>query len=210
MKQKMNEEVELRAALNALGTVTLNEVRAFEEDLAALDATSKAEVEEFDSVASLLAFGASTAEPSADVWGKLCAVMEAEPKAQVAQTEDAQSANATVQETAAASLLTIRKDEGVWQKVHEGIFAKTLFQNVENGTTSYLVKFMPGAKTPLHRHPGREECTIVEGDFQVDGKDLRAGDYHCAMPGSIHERPYSIGGAIVLIVAEGQYQVLEK
>ncbi len=210
MKQKMNEEVELRAALNALGTVTLNEVRAFEADLTALDKASKAEFEEFDSVTSLLAFGASAAAPSADVWGKLCAVMDAEPKAQAAEAQEEPSANATIQETASASLLTIRKDEGVWQKVHEGIFAKTLFQNVENGTTTYMVKFMPGAKTPLHRHPGMEECTIVEGDFQVDGKDLRAGDYHCAMPGSVHDRPYSIGGAMVLIVAEGQYQVLEK
>lgn len=210
MKQERNEEVELRAALNALGTVTLNEARAFEEDLVPLDNVSKTAFEEFDAVANLLAFGANTAAPSADVWGKLCAVMDAEPKAQIVNAHAAQSANAPIQESASSSLLTIRKDEGVWQKVHEGIFAKTLFENIENGTTTYMVKFMPGAKTPLHRHPGREECTIVEGDFQVDGKDLRAGDYHCALPDSVHHRPYSINGAMVLIVAEGQYQVIEN
>jgi anti-sigma factor ChrR (cupin superfamily) len=206
MKQERNETVELRAALNALGTLTLTEARTFEDDLSALDKASKAEFEEFDSVATLLAFGASEVEPSADAWGKLCAVMDAEPKAQNAEP----STNSASQETVSSPLLTIRRDEGKWQPVSEGIFAKTLFENVEKGTTTYMVKFMPGAKTPLHRHPGIEECTILEGDFQADGKDLRAGDYHCAMPGSVHDRPYSIGGAMVLIVADGHYQVLEK
>jgi anti-sigma factor ChrR (cupin superfamily) len=210
MKQNLTEEVELRAALNALGTVTLNEVRAFEEDYAALDTTSKAELEEFDSVAGLLAFGASMAEPSANVWDRLCAVMDAEPKTQVASGQETPATGQATEEAAPAQLLTIRKDEGVWQPVHEGIFAKTLFKNVENGTTTYMVQFMPGARTPLHRHPGMEECMVIEGDFQVDGKDLRAGDYHCAMPGSIHDRPYSINGAMVLIVADGFYQVLES
>ena len=136
--------------------------------------------------------------------------MDAEPKAQVAKADEAQRANQTVQETISSSLLTIRKDEGEWQQVHEGIFAKTLFENVKNGTTTYVVKFTPGAKTPLHRHPGMEECMVMEGDFQVDGKDLRAGDYHCAMPGSLHDRPYTIGGAMILIVADGHYEVLEN
>lgn len=209
MKQNLTEEIELRAALNALGTVTLNEARAFEEDLAFLDANNKAELEEFDSVANLLAFGVETVAPSDDVWNKLCAVMDAEPKAETA-TEKASGSKEIPEEVAAAPLVTVRKDEGVWQKVHEGIFAKTLFENVKNGTTTYMVQFMPGAKTPLHRHPGMEECMVIEGDFQVDGKDLRAGDYHCATPGSVHDRPYSNNGAMVLIVAEGFYQVLEN
>jgi anti-sigma factor ChrR (cupin superfamily) len=210
MKQNLTEEVELRAALNALGTVTLNEVRAFEDELAVLDSASRAQLQEFDAVANLLAFGGSNAEPSADVWGKLCAIMDAEPKARPGEAQPAQGVSQPVQQTAPAPLLTVRKEEGVWQQVHDGIFAKTLFQNVKNGTTTYMVKFMPGAKTPLHRHPGMEECMVIEGDFQVDGKDLRAGDYHCAMPGSIHDRPYSNNGAVVLIVADGFYQVLEN
>jgi anti-sigma factor ChrR (cupin superfamily) len=210
MKQNLTEEVELRAALNALGTVTLNEARAFEEELTVLDTASKAELQEFDAVARLLAFGGNNAEPSADVWSKLCAIMDAEPKAQVSEVQEVEVVSQPVQETAPAPLLTVRKEEGVWQQVHEGIFAKTLFQNVKNGTTTYMVKFMPGAKTPLHRHPGMEECMVIEGDFQVDGKDLRAGDYHCASPGSIHDRPYSINGAMVLIIADGFYQVLEN
>jgi anti-sigma factor ChrR (cupin superfamily) len=209
MKQNLTEEVELRAALNALGTVTLNEVRAFEEDLAVLDSASKAELQEFDAVAGLLAFGASTAEPSGEVWNRLCAVMDAEPRNSAGGAEKTPSARPLLEQAAASPLLTVRKDEGVWHPVHEGIFAKILFQNVKNGTTTYMVKFMPGAKTPKHRHPGMEECMVIEGDFQVDGKDLRAGDYHCASPGSIHESPHSLNGAMVLIVADGFYQVLD-
>src|SRR5215207_5116911 len=132
MKHNLTEEVELRAALNALGTVTLNEVRAFEEELAVLDAASKAELQEFDAVTNLLAFGGSHAEPSAEVWSRLCSIMDAEPKA---QPGEAQAVSQPIQETAPSPLLTVRKEEGVWQQVHEGIFAKTLFQNVKNGTT---------------------------------------------------------------------------
>jgi len=210
MKQNLTEEIELRAALNALGTVTLNEARAFEEELAILDTGSKAQLQEFDSVANLLAFGAETAAPSTDVWNRLCAVMNAEPKAEIANEQKTSLSKEMTGEVVPAPLVTVRKDEGVWQKVHEGIFAKTLFENVKNGTTTYMVQFMPGAKTPLHRHTGMEECMVIEGDFQVDGKDLRAGDYHCATPGSVHDRPYSNNGAMVLIVAEGFYQVLEQ
>jgi anti-sigma factor ChrR (cupin superfamily) len=205
MMGKIDENVELRAALNALGTATLNEARAFEEDFSALDAKSQMQLSEFDAVANLLAFAAADDEPSAGVWGKLCEVMDAEPKAQVAESAMQPQ---TIQALASSPLLTIRKDEGEYRQVAEGIFAKVLFENVKNGTTTYLVKFMPGARTPLHRHPGLEECTVIEGDFQVDGKDLRVGDYHCAMPGSVHDRPYSIQGATVLIVADGQYEVL--
>lgn len=210
MKQNLTEDVELRAALNALGTSTLNEARAFEEELTGLDSASKTELREFDAVANLLAFGASSAEPSAEVWGRLCAIMDAEPKAQTGATQESQAAAPATAEATPSPLLTVRKDEGVWQPVHQGISAKILFQNVKNGTTTYLVKFMPGAKTPKHRHPGMEECMVIEGDFQVDGKELRAGDYHCATPGSIHESPHSINGAMVLIVADGFYQVLDQ
>jgi quercetin dioxygenase-like cupin family protein len=208
MKQQLHDDVELRAALNALGTVTLNESRAFEEDLNALDEASKSELAGYGSVANLLAFGASEIEPPVGVWDKLCAVMEAEPKPRMAKAEGMEIAAQTIQQLASSPLLTVRKEEGDYLEVVEGIFVKVLFQNEKAGTTTYLVKFMPGARTPKHRHPGLEECMVVEGDFQVDGKDLRAGDYHCAMPGSVHDRPYSVNGATVLIVAEGQYEVL--
>ncbi|MBI3654724.1 MAG: cupin domain-containing protein [Acidobacteria bacterium] len=208
MTQKMNDDVDWRAALNALGTVTVNEARAFSEDLATFDADRLAEAKEFVAVANLLAFGAPEIEPSAGVWDKLCAVMETEPKSPAANAPAKETAPHQIAQLDSSALLTIRRDEGDYQQVSEGIFAKVLFENQRAGTTTYLVKFMPGAKTPLHRHTGLEECTVVEGDFQVDGKDLRAGDYHCAMPGSVHERPYSINGATVLIVAEGHYEVL--
>ena len=208
MKQLMNEEVAWRAALNALGTVTLNEARAFEEDLAALDEESLVDIAEYRAIADLLAFGAPPAEPPASAWDHLSAVIEGEPKAPPSSAQAPKAHQQTIEQLAKTSLLTVRKEEGQFQEVAEGIFAKVLFQNERAGTTTYMVKFMPGARTPRHRHPGLEECMVVEGDFQVDGKDLRAGDYHCAMPGSVHERPYSINGATVLIVAEGHYEVL--
>jgi anti-sigma factor ChrR (cupin superfamily) len=67
----------------------------------------------------------------------------------------------------------------------------------------------PNTKVSLHRHYGIEECVVIEGDFHVDGKDLSAGDYHCALLGTVHDRPRTTNGAMVLIVSSG-YEVLEQ
>jgi anti-sigma factor ChrR (cupin superfamily) len=210
MKRPLHEEVELRAALNALGTVTLNESRAFAEEFAALDEARKAELTEYDEVANLLAFGAPDAEPPAAVWDKLCAVMDGEPKQPSAKSAAAELAAETVQQFARSPLLTVRKEEGEWLELSQGIFVKPLFQNQDQGTSTYMVKMVPGARFELHRHRGVEECMMIEGDFHVDGKVLGPGDYHCAPPGSVHERPYTVGGNLFLVVSSALYESLEE
>ncbi|HEY9231113.1 MAG TPA: cupin domain-containing protein, partial [Blastocatellia bacterium] len=70
----------------------------------------------------------------------------------------------------------------------------------ETGTFTSLVKMLPGSTGTLHRHPGIEECIILEGDFHVAGSRLGPGDYHIAGTGSIHDKPYSIDGALLVII----------
>ncbi len=215
MTQKIDEDLEFRATLHALGTLTQNEARAFEERLEDLATEPHSELESFDDVVHLLGLASTDETPSTAVWEKLSAIMAAEPKG-VEMTEEepmvkvAAKAELSLDEVKQApALLTIRKDEGEWVEFSEGIFVKPMFQNQEQGTSTYMVKMIPGARFDLHRHRGVEECMMIEGDFHVDGKVLGPGDYHCALPGSIHERPYTVGGTLFLVVSSALYESLE-
>ena len=199
----MDDSLELKAALYALGTLTQNEARNFEESLEDADEVTRAELQEFDTVVELLGLSADDAIPSPEIGDRIAAFAAANPRP--AQPE----ATASLPEIAAHPFITIRREEGEWLQPYEGMFVKPVFENTKNGTTTYLLKMNPNTKVSLHRHAGIEECVVIEGDFHVDGKDLRAGDYHCALPGTIHDRPGTTGGALVLIVSGG-YEVLEQ
>ena len=94
----------------------------------------------------------------------------------------------------------MRKDEGQWFESSPGVLVKRLFENPETGTFTSLVRMLPGSIGTLHRHPGIEECIILEGDFHVAGSVLGPGDYHIAGAASVHDKPYSIGGTLLLII----------
>ncbi len=203
MTHKMDDTLELKAALYALGTLTQNEARNFAESLEDVAEASRAELQEFENVVELLGLSADDEMPSATVGERIAAFAAAHPRLVPPQE------TAALPEIAAHPFITIRRDEGEWLQPYEGVFLKPVFENKKNGTSTYLLKMNPNTRTTLHRHPGIEECVVIEGDFHVDGKDLSAGDYHCALEGSIHERPGTTGGALVLIVANG-YELLEQ
>ena len=213
----IDEDLELKATLHALGTLTQNEAHAFEESLEDLPAGSQTELESFDDVVHLLGLAATDEAPSTAVWERLSAFMQAEPNSNEAVAEETIDVAANpelsldeVKQAAPPALLTIRKDEGEWAEFSAGIFVKPMFQNQQQGTSTYMVKMIPGARFDLHRHRGVEECMMIEGDFHVDGKILGPGDYHCALPGSIHERPYTVGGTLFLVVSSALYESLEE
>ena len=194
----MDDTLESKAALYALGTLTQNEARSFEESLEELDDARRAELQEFEAVVQLLGLSADDDIPSPEVGEKIAAFAAAHPRPP-----------ASLPELAAHPSITIRRDEGKWLQPYEGLFVKPVFENTKNGTTTFLLKMNPNTKISLHRHYGFEECVVIEGDFHVDGKDLSAGDYHCALPGTVHDRPRTTNGALVLIVSGG-YEVLEQ
>ena len=193
-----DEDLEWRAAIYALGTMTLAEARAYEEDAERVGEGQPALHHKFGEVVELLGVAALDAEPPVSVRDRLEAFMAAEPR-----LPDPPPSPTT-------ELLTVRRNEGEWFEVTRGVLAKTVFQDPRKGSTSYLVRFAPGSNATLHRHPQVEECVVIEGDFHVDGKALGPGDYHCAMAGSIHDRPYSVGGALVMIIASEPMEVLER
>lgn len=208
MKDKPDTDTELKAALYALGTLTQMEARAYEEDAATCGEDLRASLDDFADVVELLSYAAEEAAPPAAVRDRLNELLTAEPRAYNPYAPPAKAATAPPQDL--PELLTVRRDEGRWFQLHQGVFVKSVFTDPRKGSTSYLVRFEPGAKSPLHRHPQVEECVVIEGDFHVDGKALGPGDYHCAMAGSTHDRPYTVGGALVMIIASEPYEQLEN
>jgi anti-sigma factor ChrR (cupin superfamily) len=100
---------------------------------------------------------------------------------------------------------SLRANEGKWTETAQGVFEKRLFSDEHRGTVTTLIKVMPGIKLPSHRHMGLEECLVIEGDFHVGSEEFGPGDYRCAMAGTIDETPFSINGALLLIVSQGSY-----
>ena len=58
-----------------------------------------------------------------------------------------------------------------------------------------------GSSYPGHLHGGVEECLVLEGDLQVEGEELRAGDYQRAEASSQHGTQWTKNGCLLLIVS---------
>ena len=177
-----------RAALYALGTLTQNEAHAFEDHLAGGCDDCIAELCASEQVTRSLALLEAEVEPPPRVFEQIVKFITQAPPPEPAASH------------AHGELTTVRKDEGQWFESSPGVMVKRLFENPETGTFTTLVRMLPGAVGTLHRHPGIEECIILEGDFHVAGSRLGPGDYHVAGAASLHDKPYSIGGGLLLII----------
>lgn len=95
--------------------------------------------------------------------------------------------------------VTVRADEGAWQRVTDEIEVKILAVDRESGMQTKLMRFAPGAELVSHPHSKLEECYVIEGDVQVGDLHLQAGDFHLAEAGSDHPVCVSQGGCLLLL-----------
>ena len=72
-----------------------------------------------------------------------------------------------------------------------------------------LLRGEPGATYPAHRHTGAEECYVIRGSLVIEGRLLRAGDFHHAEGGSHHGPLRTDEGVEVLLVAAASDYVPE-
>ena len=63
-----------------------------------------------------------------------------------------------------------------------------------------MIRAEPGAVYPSHKHHGAEECFVISGSVVIDGRVLRAGDFHHADEDSDHGEITTTEGADVLLV----------
>ena len=55
------------------------------------------------------------------------------------------------------------------------------------GAQTLLLKFEPGAKTPLHEHTGLEQTFVIEGSLTDHDGTVSAGNYAWRQAGSVHQ-----------------------
>jgi quercetin dioxygenase-like cupin family protein len=68
-----------------------------------------------------------------------------------------------------------------------GVTYTLLRMHGENEGATYLTRFAAGTRGGKHVHPGGEELLILEGECELNGVSMRAGDYMYTPPGEGHE-----------------------
>ncbi len=98
--------------------------------------------------------------------------------------------------------ITLRAREGNWVAIAQGVTRKMLRQDQVSGRMSYLIRMEPGTTVPNHGHAQVEECLVLEGDVLVGEQQMGAGDWHIALPGSIHHDFRTRSGCLLFIQSE--------
>ena len=97
---------------------------------------------------------------------------------------------------------TISASDGEWVETSvPGLRKKILAIDRARDRITMLLKGDPGARYPAHRHSGPEECFVISGSLVVEGRVLRAGDFHHAEGESDHGEIWTDEGMEVLLVA---------
>lgn len=207
----VDEEAAGRAALYALGALDSEEAREFEEHLAGGCAACAAELRDFEKVAQDLCLAAPEAEPPAGVRSRLLALVSEEGSELDADVShgDVHGDGPNLVHDIPPGFLVLRAGEGQWRPTDDaGVTFKLLFADEGRGTVTTLVRMSPGSRIRSHRHLGVEQCLVLEGDVRSGEIAMRAGDFNCSLPGSVHDELVSDGGALLLLVSPERYEPL--
>lgn len=85
---------------------------------------------------------------------------------------------------------------------------KVLFEDSRNDMSTILLRMGAGSIYPPHRHKGVEEVYVLEGELQVEGMELAAGDFCLSQPESVHQSTCSKSGCLLLLKTSKHDEVL--
>jgi anti-sigma factor ChrR (cupin superfamily) len=171
-------DIQALALADAIGALDPDERLELEARLAELSPGVRAEVGRLYEVSVDLAAGAPGDGPSPAVRDALLATI------------------------AAPSTRTITAAEGEWVTTPlPGVRIKVLSIDRLRDRVTMLLRAEPGARYPAHRHSGPEDCYVISGSVMVEGRRLRAGDFHHAEGDSDHGEQWTDEGAEVLLIA---------
>jgi anti-sigma factor ChrR (cupin superfamily) len=191
------EEFEARAALHALGALSPHESRVLEARLDEAPAEWAAEARDFESVVAYLALAAPEARPAPGLRARV-----------LSRAAESRRSGKRRRAHSAPPAINVRLGEIEWEPMAEGVLYKPLFYDREKQLVTTLVRMLPGASVPRHRHLGIEQCLVLEGDFRVGGEVYGPGDFQCVFEGSVHEDIRTETGALVMIIAPPEYLVV--
>jgi anti-sigma factor ChrR (cupin superfamily) len=194
--QKLTDEISEELTLYALGALDEVSSEKWETHLAMGCPVCRQELTEIQSTLAWLAYSVPVASPPAHSKARLFERIRASwaPAAEtrrVHQVIDFSSLDWQPSECPGVSFHRLRYDE-------------------KTGTIITLVKFQPRSTYPAHRHPGGEDCLILQGAFRDRRGEYRLGDYVYYEPGSVHHDLEALDGdeGILFVVAHGGIEVL--
>jgi anti-sigma factor ChrR (cupin superfamily) len=171
------EHIEALALADAIGALDSDERIELQTLVASLSADAQREVARLYDSAMALATSVDQVEPPARVRDRVLAAIKT------------------------PSRYTVWGKEGEWTESGlPGIQTKILAVDKPRGLVTMLLRADPGAVYPSHRHSGPEECYVLKGSVVIDGRTLRAGDFHHADEDSDHGEIMTVEGAEVLLV----------
>src|ERR1700687_5981912 len=164
------------AALYAVGALTPEEKISYEQHLQGECAICKSELAKFTSVAAQLALETLEVPPTS-LKARLIARIEQEANSAINQ-------NAPGVLLQNGVLLISRSIELPWEPAPiPGISSKAIYVDSARKYSTSLVRLESGAVYPSHRHNDIEEVYLLDGDFLVEGVQMRPGDYCRSEPG---------------------------
>lgn len=95
------------------------------------------------------------------------------------------------------SFVTVRTGQGEWHEIVAGVFQKKLFESGKMHACLY--RMLPGSSFPAHEHASDEECLCLEGEVNLGGMQIRAGDFHLAPKGLAHGEITTLEGCLLYI-----------
>jgi anti-sigma factor ChrR (cupin superfamily) len=172
------DDIQALALADAIGALDAEERRTLEAGLAALPPGLRAEVAHLYDV---------TVDIAASVAG---------------ETPPSRVRDALLTRIASPANHTITAAEGTWVETPvPGVRMKILAIDRVRDRVTMLIRAEPGSRYPAHRHSAPEECYVVRGSVNVEGRLLRAGDFHHAAGHSDHAEQWTDEGVEVLLVA---------
>jgi len=172
----MTDSLDILAARYALGIAAPAEI-ATAEALLNTDADFAALVAKYQITFDDLHSGTKPVAPPPFVWDRIeAAVSGAEPKP-----------------------VTVSPATLPWRPIAPNLELKILHEDMENGIRMVLYRAGPGAVVERHRNMVAEECLVLEGEIEIAGTVLKAGDVQIIANHTLHGPITSRGGAVIYI-----------
>lgn len=97
-------------------------------------------------------------------------------------------------------VVVARPQDQRWQQAPQAPIERCALEREapESGHATSFVRYLPGARFPVHSHPLGEEIFVLDGVFSDDSGDYPAGSYIRNPPGSSHA-PYSDQGCLLFV-----------
>ncbi len=170
------------AARYALGVAGAAEAVRSEMRLMTDDAFA-AEVARFEATFDGLHEGVPPVPPGEDLWNRIEAAIDKNEAARAPRTVDPRTI--------------------AWRPLTPDLDIKVLLEDAVTGVRMVLYRAGPGANVPAHRNVVTEECLVLEGEIDIGGETLGAGDMQIVYAGTDHSRISTRNGAVIYIRENG-------